>query len=105
MPERPRATAGETETNRQPQRLKADSKDPRTATGILVIDSTPRGASIFIDNEPLGITPTTILKVPAGQHAIVLRRKGYVLHTQWVFINAQQILDITPSLTRLMGEL
>jgi hypothetical protein len=41
--------------------------------------SEPQGATVFIDGEPLpGVTPTSRSNVPAGEHQIMFRKKGYI---------------------------
>jgi len=47
--------------------------------GSINIDSNPRGASIFIDEDPTsrGITPTTVYDVPVGPHVFRLTLPGY----------------------------
>ena len=44
-------------------------------TGTLVIDSRPSGASVLVDGEGQGETPTT-LRLPAGRHVVELSLAG-----------------------------
>lgn len=45
--------------------------------GCLELRSTPEGASVFVDNVPMGKTPLRIEKVKAGTHQIRFENKGY----------------------------
>jgi hypothetical protein len=42
---------------------------------ILTVDSMPEGAEVFINGERRGVTPFKV-ELPAGQHALVLRKDG-----------------------------
>jgi hypothetical protein len=53
--------------------LVAASAEP----GTLTVESTPAGAEVLVDGEPVGTTPLE-LQVAAGAHAIVLRLPGHV---------------------------
>lgn len=45
--------------------------------GTLILNSTPVGASIYIDNRAAGITPVTIPDVTVGRHTITAKATGY----------------------------
>lgn len=49
---------------------------PTPATGSIIIQSTPDGAMVFVDNVVKGITPITVA-VPNGDHTVRLRLDGY----------------------------
>lgn len=44
---------------------------------VLIVDSTPPGALVTIDGEPMGTTPVE-LTVAAGEHDVAIRRAGFV---------------------------
>lgn len=46
-------------------------------TGTLALESDPSGASVYIDSALAGTTPFISAAIPAGDHAVTLRRKGY----------------------------
>lgn len=46
-------------------------------TGPVKFSSSPAGASIYLDNRLIGVTPTTINGVSAGQHQVLLVKQGY----------------------------
>ena len=48
--------------------------------GSLQIDSTPRGARVFIDRQPVGATPLVLTDLVIGSHAIRIEADG---HTPW----------------------
>ncbi len=50
---------------------------PIGATGSIVVDSSPSGAEIYIDNAYKGITPLTVDGVAAGTHAVRVALAGY----------------------------
>ena len=47
-------------------------------TGILVLDSRPPGAQIFLDGKMVGTTPMLLQAVRAGEHAVRIERDGFV---------------------------
>ena len=49
-----------------------------TYTGLLVVESLPAGATVYLDNKSVGKTPLTLRSVHAGEHVIRLERDGYV---------------------------
>lgn len=66
--------------------------------GTLVIDSTPRGATIFIDSVAKGTTPATVPDFKPGTYAITLRLSGYEEVTEMVNIVAGQTTRFAPVL-------
>ncbi|MDO8874215.1 MAG: PEGA domain-containing protein [Methanoregula sp.] len=50
---------------------------PTPSIGNIVVQSSPAGATIFLDNAIKGITPLTINSVPNGAHVVLLRLDGY----------------------------
>jgi hypothetical protein len=47
-------------------------------TGSLVVNSTPEGSVVVLDDRPEGTTPLEIFGIPAGSHTLVISREGYV---------------------------
>jgi len=45
--------------------------------GVLVVESRPPGADVFVDGKLVGITPLVLARVDAGEHAVRLERDGY----------------------------
>jgi serine/threonine-protein kinase len=55
----------------------APAVQPLEQAGSLEVDSTPRGATVFVDGEEHGHTPLVIEKVAAGPHKLRLELPGY----------------------------
>jgi PEGA domain len=66
-----------------------------SSTGSIKITTTPAGATIYLDNRLVGITPYTIPAVPAGQHTILLTRLGYYPSTQQVSVPADKTTPVS----------
>ncbi len=71
-----------------------------TATGGLVVESRPPGASVLVDGQHVGTTPLTLGDVRAGNHAIRIERDGYRIWTSGVNVAAGQQNRITASLEK-----
>lgn len=50
---------------------------PADTPGALRVDSRPRGARVFLDNKPVGLTPLVVPGIRAGSHAVRLEMEGY----------------------------
>jgi len=62
----------------------AQSKEPVTApdedfieTGILVVESSPVSAQVFVDGNLEGESPVTLYNFPVGLHYVVVKKEGY----------------------------
>ena len=80
------------------------SPDPSTVdgtTGSLFVDSTPDGASVFIDDVAEGFTPTTVASLDVGEHELRLELDGYETVRQMVEIiegaNEPLMIPLTPA--------
>jgi hypothetical protein len=74
--------------------------------GSINIQSTPPGASVFLDGVNTGsVTPYTINNVPAGPHTVLLRKEGYKDRQEVVAVTAgvestiNWVLTCTPMLS------
>lgn len=66
------------ETTRISQTLSVTpTPSPVPGTGSLSVQSSPPGASVYIDNEYMGITPLVIHSVAPGTHTVLLTHAGY----------------------------
>ena len=45
--------------------------------GQITVRSSPSGANIYLDNSYRGLTPLTLVDIPQGSHAIILKMNGY----------------------------
>jgi hypothetical protein len=81
----------------------AASPAPATAgasVGALTVDSRPAGASVFLDGQPVGITPLSLPQVAEGEHAIRLERDGYRRWSSSIRVARGQRQRVTASLER-----
>ena len=46
-------------------------------TGVLVVDSYPSAAQVYVDGELKGDTPFTLYNFPVGQHDVMVKKDGY----------------------------
>jgi serine/threonine protein kinase len=53
---------------------------PTSGTGSLFIDSRPRGARVFVDDKPVGVTPLQLRDLSTGDHSV---RLELVDHQTW----------------------
>jgi tetratricopeptide (TPR) repeat protein len=60
----------------------------------LTVISTPPGATVIIDDQPLGVTPFTGQLAP-GTHRVVLSLKGYVETSKEVSLAADHAVDVS----------
>lgn len=56
---------------------KVDSAVIPPAKTVLLINSTPAGAAVLLNDSVLGITPVTVPDVALGNYSLVLKMKGY----------------------------
>lgn len=68
-------------------------------TGSLYVDSSPRGADIYLDDRYEGETPRRIDFIPVGTHTLRLSKDGYRDHIQQVNIEANQTTSVIINLT------
>jgi len=71
---------------------------PIPATGRLIVESNPKGASISLDGRFLGYTPYDG-QVPVGRHTVKLDLAGYQSYTTEVNVTPTQISRISVGLT------
>ena len=66
----------ETPSRPTPPRPSTTPSAPEVFTGLLYVDSRPRGATVFVDNKNVGITPLTLSDVKAGSHVVRFEMTG-----------------------------
>jgi hypothetical protein len=69
----------------------------------LSIASTPPGASVFIDDDSVNVTPCSVDSLPAGEHELRLWKKGYQSVTQTIQIKADEALALNLPLQKGSG--
>jgi len=68
--------ARETPSRATPSRPSTTPSAPEVFTGLLYVDSRPRGATVFVDNKNVGVTPLTLSDVKAGSHVVRFEMAG-----------------------------
>ena len=71
-----------------------------TYTGLLVVESLPPGASVYLDNKAVGRTPMTLTAVNAGEHVVRLERDGYRRWSRSIRVVATERNRVTASMER-----
>ncbi|WP_051303817.1 PEGA domain-containing protein [Calidithermus chliarophilus] len=73
---------------------------PQAATGKLVVESTPRGAQVFVNGKFAGTTPLT-LSLAAGRAEVEVRLEGHQTYKVAVTVKAGETTRLAPTLARL----
>lgn len=81
-----------------------DTKEQTTATGILVVESAPDGAGIYVDSEMVGETPFTLYNLEVGSHGVVVRKEGYADFEKVVEIKPLRTEEIKAVLNQLEAQ-
>jgi hypothetical protein len=75
------------------------------AKGTLSVTSDPAGATIFVDNISIGITPFTVNDITAGDHQVIIHSDGYSDYSAGILVTAgttrplsARLLKVTPTL-------
>ena len=66
--------------------------------GALQIDSTPRGARVFIDREEVGVTPLVLTGLVVGSHVVRLEADGHAPWSSAIRVIADRQTDIRTKL-------
>ena len=74
-------------------------------TGSIKITSSPSGAEVYLDNEYHGTTPNTITTVPAGNHTVEIRERGYKTWSQDITVTSGITVSVSPSLVPVAATL
>lgn len=69
--------------------------------GSLRIDSTPRGARVFINRAPAGVTPLVLPDLRAGSHAVRVEADGHLPWSSAIRVIADQQTNVHAPLTPL----
>lgn len=84
------------------RRLALASLLPTQAAGVLLVRSTPTGASLRLDGRPLGATPLSVRVVP-GDYALALGAPGYTRHKESVRVGGSAQVEVSRTLHPLLG--
>ncbi|MCX4242825.1 PEGA domain-containing protein [Paraliomyxa miuraensis] len=83
--------------------LKEHLVAPDAQTGTLSISSSPTGAEVLVDGQPVGVTPLQ-MALPIGSHQLTLRRGGFESIDSDVSIEAGLTATIELALTPVSAE-
>jgi hypothetical protein len=67
--------------------------------GQITVRSSPSGADIYLDNAYRGLTPLTLVNIPQGSHAIILKLDGYQDWQSSVNVLAGSSTDVSGTLS------
>jgi len=81
----------------------AGSASAVTASGVLVVRSTPRGAAVAINGRARGTTPLRVRNLAPGRHTVRVSRRGYTTEEREVVVSAGRPSTATFSLERARG--
>jgi hypothetical protein len=68
--------------------------------GTLIVNSTPEGAEVFVNNQLAGSTPLVMRSQPVGSRAVRVRLDGYSAWSRGVRVVANTSTTISAQLTR-----
>ncbi len=71
----------------------------RRMTGELQVSSTPQGASIYIDGEFAGVTPTFLHEVPTGKRLLRLDKSGFDLLEDSLDVKCKELSPVNRTLS------
>ena len=77
-------------------------EDLQPRVGSLVVESTPPGADVRLDDagsDPVGVTPYRSDSVPAGNHVVFVHRAGYESITRGVQVSPRETAQLELALT------
>jgi serine/threonine protein kinase len=74
-------------------------------SGSLVVKSTPRGATVFVDEKEKGVTPLNLENVEKGLHIVKVTKNCFSVMEKNVDITASKKIDIDVKLESICGSL
>lgn len=88
-----------------PPSMSQQSKPRRAVAGTrfrghLIIDSEPRGASVMINQRPVGVTPLELSRYPASSYAVWIQQDGYERWTAGILVPADKVTRVHAQLQR-----
>lgn len=76
----------------------ASSAEPAATTGVLFVDSRPRGAQVFVDGRLVGTTPLRVPELRIGSHVVRLELSGHRRWSTSASVSATRETRVTGSL-------
>ncbi|RPI39309.1 MAG: PEGA domain-containing protein [Methanoregulaceae archaeon] len=94
-----------TQVSVSPNQVSAVNVTFTPSFGAVSVTSDPAGATIFLDNASIGISPVTAGNVSAGSHLVTMQREGYLDYSASILVTAgttssvsAALLPVTPAL-------
>ena len=75
------------------------------STGSVSVRSTPSGATVLLNGQPLGTTPTTLHRVTPDEYTLGLELGGFVAHTERVDVRPGEQASVRAALVPSTGEI
>ena len=72
--------------------------------GTLIMNSTVKGATVYLDGNPVGKTPIEPMKLKPGKYNLQYTKPGYQTWTKQVEIKEKQASEITANLTKVSSD-
>jgi hypothetical protein len=80
-----------------------EGQAPGPTTGSIQVNSTPQGASIYLDGAATGqTTNSTLTNVSSGSHTVTLVKEGYEDYGQNISVTAGQTTTVNANLTAVV---
>ena len=92
------------ETSSEPE-IVALPAQPILPLGALQIDSTPAGASVFLNGKEKGKTPLTVDELQFGEYAVEFKLPGYVTMLLDVSVHSEEVDKVSTELQLPIGTL
>ena len=74
------------------------------ATGVLILESVPTNASVYVDSTLKGTTPLTLRTITTGSHEVSFRLAGYQNYTTKVTVTAGAVATLSGMLLPIVTE-
>jgi Zn-dependent protease len=74
------------------------------ATGVLILESVPTNASVYVDSTLKGTTPLTLRTITTGSHEVSFRSAGYQDYTTKVTVTAGAVATLSGMLSPIITE-
>lgn len=71
----------------------------------VTLTSNPKEAKVYLDNQPIGVTPLTIDAVPSGRHALRFEKEGFATSYRIFQVEIGQKLELNSNLGKEPGGL
>lgn len=88
---------------RRPTLIDVNSGRVTGPNGMLMVNSSPQNASVFLDTKFIGLTPLQAIGIPAGEREILITHDGYQNWTGTVRVKTNQITLVPTVRLRILS--